>query len=1383
MAPQQTFYGSVTMEKEEAPKRSVLKAVAVAAGVLLVVSVGVFAMQTAPVEESFVASTASVSIKRANRPPFRGDDIKRWGPDCVCALGSCPATPDSSGAGKGKHYCAVKNVNCMGADYGPVVAVTTYASLKGKVSTNCATTGKNDGNAPCRAVCDFIQGRDQCANWPCVNGGYCVDGVNAYKCHCRTGFTGVNCELDINECDLEDSTAKKTKAVCHANARCTNSKGAYSCKCNAGYEGLGYRAKAVVPVPAWMTVAEAAAPASGPKQYGCNDINDCAVQRCQNGGTCINSIGIVNGWSCKCRKGITGKALAFIGDKDCYKDKNECKTNEHDCSPNAKCHNNVGGFTCKCGEHWQPTDPCNQNHKGRRIQVAKAADKCKNPQNKFYTQGCYDIDDCASKPCKNGGTCTEGKPGCRDPVSGKPVPCFFCTCKAGWSGVTCEKDENECLDSEKGKGGNAPKALCRHLDSSLCTNTDGSYACSCKLGYTGTGLVCWDADDCEYSPCAHGGTCTDCGTLCFVCDCVRGWRGTTCQTDWNECLMGIHNCNDAATCLNTPGSYTCRCDSGYEGDGYGGTAKVEETYTVGGVAKKKWVLKGCHDIDDCQTKLYRGTSRIKGWSESWQHGPCKYGTCTNTGPNLYNCECHSGYEDSNCDHNIDECDSRVGTNDCSPFATCKNTAPTKAKGWADKFTCSCNKGFQGNGMACQDIGDCHKNTCNNHGFCADLGASQFRCTCDNGWSDATCNQDVNECAGLQDLCKKNAHCINTKGSYICKCNAGFQGDGTKNPSCTAINDCAKNPCKNGKCSDDGVNIYSCKCNAGWTDYNCDFDIDECVVSHNCWQGATSSEEHHKYVGGAGLALPPAKCVNTEGSYECRCENGMIGTAIKSSLTENIKKSFKWSKDKTKARMPKGCVDINDCNGPGKDLIHGTADDKQLNRCGARGKCQDKGAGKYRCKCDPGYGCNAFNNCDTDCDECALGTHTCSKNAACTNTEGAYTCQCNYPVGHGAGFFGNGFKCSPCTVCGVGYSSVGICKDKDRSCRDIDECASKTDKCDVNAACTNTDGSYTCQCRPDASGRKYFSKVVVLPGRARTIGTGANKQPGCTACTICYAGFHEVSPCTPTKDRVCARDVSSAFVPNRSRVPGKLPVPFDSNGGTGATVIVTEADDNARCLTVAAGDWYPTRVDFNHGNYMCGMNKGLLARDRVKFWGTYSSVIWYIVGLGDNSKVDFTRGESDLYLIRANGKRGPCLFFGDHGKDVYPSLQHCKDYEKGKACPWKKGGTDYQSYCGYTVPGATRRQGLLKNMQAVWKISTIKLNSRKFIIQSAANRNPTGVRKYECLIFDKQGAATNPSRYNWGNGNSFCGVGNWGGHAKDMALLNNKQAIFILEAVL
>ena len=101
-------------------------------------------------------------------------------------------------------------------------------------------------------------------------------------------------------------------------------------------------------------------------------------------------------------------------------------------------------------------------------------------------------------------------------------------------------------------------------------------------------------------------------------------------------------------------------------------------------------------------------------------------------------------------------------------------------------------------------------------------------------------------------------------------------------------------------------------------------------------------------------------------------------------------------------------------------------------------------------CDDGFrlsgGFNSILEMDiyscVDIDECNDGTDTCNvDNAACTNTDGSYTCKCN------AGYTGDG-----------------------ETCNDVDECNDGSDTCDVdNAACTNTDGSYTCNCNAGYNG--------------------------------------------------------------------------------------------------------------------------------------------------------------------------------------------------------------------------------------------------------------------------------------------------------------------------
>ena len=38
--------------------------------------------------------------------------------------------------------------------------------------------------------------------------------------------------------------------------------------------------------------------------------------------------------------------------------------------------------------------------------------------------------------------------------------------------------------------------------------------------------------------------------------------------DINECSTNMSKCDENAKCTNTPGSYNCSCNSGYEGNGF-----------------------------------------------------------------------------------------------------------------------------------------------------------------------------------------------------------------------------------------------------------------------------------------------------------------------------------------------------------------------------------------------------------------------------------------------------------------------------------------------------------------------------------------------------------------------------------------------------------------------------------------------------------------------------------------------------------------------------------------------------------------------------------------------------------------------------------------------
>ena len=65
-----------------------------------------------------------------------------------------------------------------------------------------------------------------CAAEPCQNGATCEDGV--ISCVCAAGFTGEDCEVDIDEC---------ASSPCGNNANCVDLVDDYHCECAPGFVG------------------------------------------------------------------------------------------------------------------------------------------------------------------------------------------------------------------------------------------------------------------------------------------------------------------------------------------------------------------------------------------------------------------------------------------------------------------------------------------------------------------------------------------------------------------------------------------------------------------------------------------------------------------------------------------------------------------------------------------------------------------------------------------------------------------------------------------------------------------------------------------------------------------------------------------------------------------------------------------------------------------------------------------------------------------------------------------------------------------------------------------------------------------------------------------
>lgn len=274
-------------------------------------------------------------------------------------------------------------------------------------------------------------------------------------------------------------------APCLNDGQCTDvGGGRYQCACSPGY--------------------------GGPR---CEvDIDDCAVDRCQNGGLCVDR---VNDYECQCSVGYEGKNCELPKD-DCVgmpcQNGGECVDGNArytcvcqagfsglDCERavsgcgdapclNGECSDTAGGYTCACsagftGKNCETnideclTQPCNN---GAECIDGVNARTCQCKAGSDGPDCNADVDECEDNPCQNGGECANLSPG------------FECRCPPEWMGKTCELDVDECAAS-----GACPAGR-------VCVNEAGGHDCPCAPG--GVGADCERIFD-VLPPVEHYGDC------------------------------------------------------------------------------------------------------------------------------------------------------------------------------------------------------------------------------------------------------------------------------------------------------------------------------------------------------------------------------------------------------------------------------------------------------------------------------------------------------------------------------------------------------------------------------------------------------------------------------------------------------------------------------------------------------------------------------------------------------------------------------------------------------------------------------------------------------------------------------------------------------------
>ncbi|XP_033644442.1 sushi, von Willebrand factor type A, EGF and pentraxin domain-containing protein 1-like isoform X2 [Asterias rubens] len=559
--------------------------------------------------------------------------------------------------------------------------------------------------------------------------------------------------------------------------------------------------------------------------------------------------------------------------------------------------------------------------------------------------------------------------------------------------------------------------------------------------------------------------------------------------DADECSSSP--CGSEATCIDLINGYRCDCPPGYEGmncqddvDDCEGNMCGNNATCVDGLATYQCLCIPGFEGHFCELNI-----------NECAESPCLNDAICQDAVAGYRCQCPVNYHGTNCELEINSC----SPNPCQNDGICVLNE--------GRYLCLCRPGFSG--VNCSiNINDCASSPCQHGATCHDLIA-EVSCECPTGYEGEFCQTDIDLCAGSP--CHSGAECIDLGSSFMCRCPLHRSGPR-----------CEDTPCQNSAVFvlDENMEMYSCRCVAGYTGRNCEIDFDECAsspcsnggvcVEHQLnsfmcecpqgFEGDTCSIDINECSSSPCGIL--SICEDDENGYTCHCAPGLTGTHCENHIDYCAPSMCQHGGTCMIAELGYQCVCAAGFTGRDCEI---NINDCSPVPCQNGGICIDRDNG-FLCFCHTG---SRGNQCEVNIDDCT--PRACQNGGTCIDGIAQFSCICpegftgahceeliNFCLSNpcqNSGVCQNGplgYQCS----CTRGYTGLN-CEE------DFDSCVSFP--CMHDSTCVDDVIGFICNCAPGYAGFNCEDNINECSSSPCVNGGVCVDQIGFYVC-LCVEGY-------------------------------------------------------------------------------------------------------------------------------------------------------------------------------------------------------------------------------------------------------------------------------------